>query len=214
MMNRSIRLYLFGFISGFVVFIILHFTFPRFVHAALAILIKKTEVQADLLGGSLVLAIFANNLTASLIAAFGGYTMSKAFFSLKNSSQGSMPRFLGILNVKSRMVPKENLRYFLALYVFPTFVLFINGFVLGGFATVYLENFGEYLGNLLPHGIFEIPGILISGNIGLTIADESIFEDGDIKENLNRIAKRQIPSYLLVLELLIISALLEVVVLT
>ncbi|MFQ5816068.1 MAG: stage II sporulation protein M [Candidatus Hydrothermarchaeaceae archaeon] len=210
MMERSIKIYLFGFIVGLVVCFILLLSYPSLYYAFLAILMKKTEMQTDALGGSQTLSIGLNNVVASLLAAYGGYILSKIFFLLNNNSHYAMPGLLGMLDAKSRAVPRERLKYYLALYTFPTFALFINGFVLGAFLMLYAENLEAYLANLLPHGFLEVPGILLSGGIGLTIADGSVFGDGDLKENLEEIARRQVPRYLIVMELLIISAFLEV----
>ncbi len=214
MIKRSIRIYIFGFLAGLILYFILLLTFPSLYYALLAALMKKTELQTEVLGGSQTLAITLNNLIASLIAAYGGYVMSKIFFSLNTTAQYELPRFFGMWGVKLKAIPREKRKYHMALYTFPTFVLFINGFVLGAFFTLYIENLGAYFANLLPHGFFEIPGILASGSIGLTIAEASVFRDGDLKENLERIARTQAPSYLIVVELLIVGAFMEVLTVT
>ncbi len=210
MIKRSIRIYILGFLVGLILCFILILTFPSLYYAFLAALMKKTELQTEVLGGSQTLSITLNNLIASLIAAYGGYVMTKIFFSLNTTAQYELPGLLGTLGVNSKAIPREKRKYYLALYTFPIFVLFINGFVLGAFFTLYLENLGAYFANLLPHGFFEIPGILASGSIGLTIAEASVFRDGDLKENLERMARRQVPSYLIVVELLIVGAFMEV----
>jgi uncharacterized membrane protein SpoIIM required for sporulation len=210
MMERSLKLYLVGFISGLIVCFILIVSYPALYYAFLAALSKKVEVQIAVLGGNRALAISLNNMIASLIAAYGGYIMSRVFFYFDSKPQYRIKGLLGLLDTKSKAVPMENLRFYLALYALPAFALFINGFVLGAFFMLYAENLGAYFANLLPHGLFEVPGILFSGSIGLTIADVSVFDGGNLRKNLDGMARRQIPRYLLVLELLIISAFLEV----
>ncbi len=208
MMERSIKIYTFGFIVGIVVCFVLVLAYPPFYYAFLVALMKKAEMQTEALGGSRVLSISLNNVVASLLAAYGGYILSRIFFSLNSNALYVQPRILGMLDSKSKAVPIEKLKYYLALYSLPSFVLFINGFVLGAFFVLYTENLGGYFANLLPHGLFEVPAILVSGSIGYIIA-EGVFGDGDLKEKLDAIAKKQVPRYFLVLELLVIGALLE-----
>lgn len=65
------------------------------------------------------------------------------------------------------------------LLVFPIFGLIINGGLVGAVSTLITTDgtislFGFYVVGILPHGIFEIPAILLSGAIGLKISAELI----------------------------------------
>ena len=63
------------------------------------------------------------------------------------------------------------------LLIFPLFGLVVNGGIVGVVSTLIategtLGLFGFYVVGILPHGIFEIPAILLSGAIGLKISKE------------------------------------------
>ncbi len=63
------------------------------------------------------------------------------------------------------------------LLIFPLFGLIVNGGLVGVVSTLItyeetLSLFGFYSVGILPHGVFEIPAILLSGAIGLKISKE------------------------------------------
>jgi uncharacterized membrane protein SpoIIM required for sporulation len=85
------------------------------------------------------------------------------------------------LNVSSLLL--ENLRVLMYLFFggfilgIPTFInIFSNGYVFGVIFTVYYKSFGieRLLFLILPHGIFEIPAIIIAGAAGFKIPYEVI----------------------------------------
>lgn len=213
MIEKSLRIYIFGFTIGVIICFILVLTYPSLYYAFLALLLKKEDVQeevAEALGGNLAISIGLNNILASLLCAYGGYLATMTFLRFKTSTSQTMVRILRYLDEKIASLPRDRVKYYLALYVFPTFILFVNGFVLGAFFILYNENLESYFSNLMPHGFFEIPAILLSGSIGLSIAEDSVFSEGDLREKLNNKAQKQLLNYALVVELLVISALLEV----
>ncbi|MBC7115275.1 MAG: stage sporulation protein [Archaeoglobi archaeon] len=62
------------------------------------------------------------------------------------------------------------------LAIFPVFFLFSNGFIIGMLYELTKEKFGllGYLLAILPHGILEIPALLISGALGIRMGYISI----------------------------------------
>ena len=56
------------------------------------------------------------------------------------------------------------------IFVFPLFLAFFNGYVLGFVSNKVAGSFGySILLRLLPHGIFEIPALIISLGLGLRL---------------------------------------------
>ena len=66
---------------------------------------------------------------------------------------------------------------------------------------------------LLPHGIFEIPAILLSGSIGIGIGEKSSIYLSNkklLKEKITFNAKEHVKEYFIVIVLLLIAGVLEV----
>jgi stage II sporulation protein M len=104
--------------------------------------------------------------------------------------------------------------YYLFLHLFPVFILFLNGFVLGAFLLLYLtyysERVFEFLAALFPHGVFEIPGIILAGSIGLKIAELGKLETvQELKNRMNNVVKGTFSRYLVVVALLVIGGIME-----
>jgi hypothetical protein len=97
-----------------------------------------TQPQRD------VLLIIGNNLMAAYITAYGPVLAW---------------RFLGLKNKPSDMA---------LMYMMPTIILFLNGFSTGFFigATLKVDAITAIL-SIAPHGVLEIPAIVVSGAIGL-----------------------------------------------
>lgn len=95
--------------------------------------------------------IILNNLAAASITALGPYGLG---------------RFLKI----NRSDP-EGMTF---LYMTPTLILFLNGFSAGYFTGSLIGQFTPLLiaQSILPHGVLEIPAIIISGAIGFTNVEE------------------------------------------
>ncbi|MGI5853082.1 MAG: stage II sporulation protein M [Bacillota bacterium] len=97
----------------------------------------------------------------------------------------------------------------------PPLVLLFNGFIIGLFSAspIMTANIGlvGFLISLVPHGIFEIPAILLSGMMGLRIAKElwsGIF--GRPTDTLGRVSKQVLGISPLLILLLLIAAILEI----
>ncbi len=91
------------------------------------------------------LAIIGNNLAAAIVTIFGPTIASRAM----RASKGD----------------EEALAF---LYMIPTLVLFLNGFSIGFFAGKLLGPATPFLvlATIAPHGILEIPAIIVSGALG------------------------------------------------
>jgi stage II sporulation protein M len=104
--------------------------------------------------------------------------------------------------------------YYLLLRTFPVLILFLNGFVLGAFLILYLTYFHErvfeFLAALFPHGVFEIPGIILAGAIGLKIAELGKVESvPELKNHIGDVAKGTLYRYLVAVALLVIGGIIE-----
>jgi len=127
--------------------------------------------------GAPALKIILNNLIAVLVTIFGPYLMG---------------RFLGI--------QRSDFASMAFLYMIPTLVLFLNGFSAGYFTSTMLGRLAPSLIflSLAPHGIFEIPAIILSGALSF----------GSIEELHSKglVGKRYVP---LILALILIGGYVE-----
>lgn len=195
---KSVKIYLAGFLAGTVFCFLLIHTFPEIYLAFIRFLTGKIAAQVEL-GESFHLnipaVIILNNVSASLITSYGGTLLSRIYMYM-TKDDGTMKG------------------YYLLLYTFPVFILFLNGFVLGALLLLYLTYYSEsvfrYLAALFPHGIFEIPGIILSGAIGLKIAELGKLETvSELKNRMNSVTKGTIRRYLVVVALLVIGGIIE-----
>lgn len=196
MIVKSARIYLAGFITGTILCFFLFNAFPQVYLALINLLIKKIGAQIEL-GRAFHLdfsaVIILNNVSASFIMAYGGVILSRIRMAINSGSMKA--------------------HYFL-LRAFPVAILFLNGFVLGAFLVLYLSYFNEkmlaFLTGLLPHGSFEIPGIILSGSIGLGIAELGKLKSVDeLKNRMNDEAMGTLRRYFVAIALLVIGGIIE-----
>ncbi|MFQ5888192.1 MAG: stage II sporulation protein M, partial [Candidatus Hydrothermarchaeales archaeon] len=183
MIKKSAKTYLTGFIMGVMISAVLLKTFPSIYYAFTEALAKKLEIQQKIIP-SLPLMLIANNILASLICAFGGYFFVKIYL--------------------KRDIKRPNL-YHITLSIFPIFVLFTSGFVLGAFLPPFIKDLASYFSLLLPHGIFELPATILSGSIGFDIAGVSPQIIDSIKifeERIDYMLKSKMGEYKVVLILI------------
>lgn len=204
-MKRSLKTLaaglLLGFLLGMGVKLLLPGAYPYFI----SLLEQKTSVGAAVVG-SYSAAILLNNSLASFLCSYGGYLTTRAFMLLRTPSS-PWPRKLSILDGRVSSLRGEALKYYLSLHALPFFILGFTGFLLGSVFVFYLSNPMEYFLGLLPHGLFELPAILLAGSIGYTIA-EAVFHQ-DFEAELKHRAKKEMPRFLLVLGLIAVGAYLE-----
>ena len=99
------------------------------------------------------------------------------------------------------------LRILLGSFTFGMFTvigIILNGFNIGSLITHanYLENIWTYIITILPHGIFEIPAIIIAGAAGFKIPYEIIRYLAGKKEQI--LTKEDVKEYLTLALILII----------
>lgn len=190
MIKKSALTYFLGFITGVMLSIVLLKTFPSIYHLFTGALVKKLEIQKQIIP-NLPLMLIVNNILASLICAFGGYAFAKLYL--------------------HREIKGANL-YHVTLNIFPVFVLFVSGFVLGAFLPPFIKDLSTYFSLLLPHGIFELPAIILSGSIGFDIASTSpqiIDSLEKFEERIDDMLNNKRREYMAVVILLVIGGILE-----
>ena len=196
MIVKSAKIYLFGFITGTVFCFLLFHTFPQVYLALINLLIRKIEAgvafgRAFHLNFSAV--IILNNFSASFIMAYGGSVLLRIRMAVNGGTMKA---------------------YYLLLHTFPVVILFLNGFVLGAFLILYLlyyhERMLDFLTALLPHGTFEIPGIILSGAIGLKIAELGKMDSvSKLKNRMRDETMGTLRMYLAAVLLLVIGGIIE-----
>jgi len=183
-MKKSVKLFIFGFLLG----IVLSFIFPSLYNLIFGALQERMEAQSKIVSNPFI-GILLNNITASFITAYGGVFLTRLFLFLKSD--------------------EKSLKY--SLFLFPYSVLLLNGFILG----VFFNALGieKFIRGLLPHGVLEIPAILLSGSIGIEIGEKSLkyIENREkLREKIIFNAKKSIKNYFIVILLLLIAGFLEV----
>ncbi|MGK0209219.1 MAG: stage II sporulation protein M [Patescibacteria group bacterium] len=77
----------------------------------------------------------------------------------------------------------------IAAGVFPIFTTILNGYIIGFASNLAVQNGGVFvLWRLLPHGIFEIPAVLLSLGIGLYLGGAFLKEQFGIKSGKKQIS--------------------------
>lgn len=184
MIKKSLKIFIFGLLLGTLLSII----FPSIYTFIFGALQEKTGIQSKVIKNPF-LGIFINNVIASFISAYGGVFLTKIFILLESD--------------------KKSIKY--SLFVFPYSILLLNGFILG----IFFGHLGaiRFIKGIFPHGIFEIPAIILSGSIGIEIGEKSLrYIDNReyLKEKIIFIAKENIKNYFVVVLLLLIAGFLEV----
>jgi hypothetical protein len=211
MIKRSAILYLSGFAAGVLACLVVISVYPPLYHWFLELLRRKVESQSNLIEDP-ALMIGTNNLFASFMLAYGGYLMARAFLWLDTDETSDLLRLLRYLDRTLQDIGENHLKFYLALFAVPVGILFLNGFVLGAFFVLYIQDLEAYFAYLLPHGYFEIPAILLAGSIGLEIAYRGkaalpAFEG--FKQAISREAASEMGRFLVVVIMVVIGANLE-----
>jgi uncharacterized membrane protein SpoIIM required for sporulation len=208
MILRSLRTFSFGLILGLLLGSAIKFLLPSFYYYFLLLLERKTQVQTAAIG-SYPMAILLNNSLASFLCAYGGYFTAKVFLLINSRNTSSFLKKLSVMDKRIAGLHEAELKYYLPLHALPIFILSFTGFVLGSLSVLYSSNPREYFLGLIPHGLFEIPAILLAGSIGYTIAEAVFAKSVDFEAELTLRAKGQKNRFLIVLGLIIIAAFLE-----
>jgi len=114
--------------------------------------------------------------------------------------------FISQNNIKSAFF---GLAFGIFLGIFPIAFTVVNGYVIGFVSGKIAESFGAInLLRLLPHGIFEIPAIIISLGLGLKLG--ALLFQKDLKKNLRYNVENSLKVFVfIVLPFLILAALIE-----
>tara|TARA_Y100000310_G_C20095245_1_gene540165 strand:- start:42 stop:488 length:447 start_codon:yes stop_codon:yes gene_type:complete len=99
----------------------------------------------------------------------------------------------------------------LVLGLFPIFISMINGYVIGFVANISVSVAGfSSLWKLAPHGIFELPALIISLGLGLKLGSFIFAKSGKRKKKLKYDLKNSLRVFLfIVIPLLLIAGLIE-----
>ncbi len=186
MIKKSFSIFSFGFIFGTVLSLFLPFSYQFFIEA----LKEKVEMQS-IISKNFLFTIIFNNIFASFMCSFGSYFLSRLFVFLKSDDRSLK----------------------ISLFLFPYSILFINGLVLGIFLGHFLFlDLSMFIYGIFPHGIFEIPAIILSGAIGIEIGSRGVLfinERNRLITETKIIAKKKIKEYILVIFLLLIAGIIE-----
>lgn len=98
-----------------------------------------------------------------------------------------------------------------ALGVFPLFALLLNGYVIGyvGYFAVQTNGWIALL-DLLPHGIFELPALIIALGLGVKFGGSIFAGRGKLRKEFLRRLDRSLRVFIfIILPLLVIAAIIE-----
>lgn len=188
---RAGKIFLIGILFGILFCIIANFSFESAAHVTRGFLeTKASAFPSD--AGLLSLAMFLNNSLVAVLASVGpaglillvlwGRRESDLWKKMDDSSLGEwLDRHVWSLSRRlkpefRRIEGKLNRDVFVIAYGLPALVLIVNGLFFG-FLLVddYLEyglsGVWGFLKWTAPHGIIEIPAIIGSASLGLSLAD-------------------------------------------
>jgi uncharacterized membrane protein SpoIIM required for sporulation len=205
---RSFMIFIYGALTGVALFLLISVAAPELKSLILLLLKTKIEAQEKLVRNP-SMAILLNNLIASLLCSYGGFLTTMAFLRLGEVSDPSL-RVLRRLDRRLSQIRDDRLKFYLSLFIFPVFILFLNGAVLGFLFGFFLHSPAEYFARLNSHGITELPAIILSGSIGLKIGEAMLPRlNTDFEAELTEEVRRSLKDYILVVALLVVSAYLE-----
>ncbi|HIH64037.1 MAG TPA: stage II sporulation protein M [Methanothermobacter thermautotrophicus] len=122
-----------------------------------------------------------------LASLFAGYLFSGAVGGLLNPLMDEFRRSIaeGELKLTTASIFLHNLQAALLIYggglllgVFTALFLFVNGLFIGFFASKV--PLGDFFLLTMPHGVFEIPGLIIAGAAGFRLASFTYHFLGDV----------------------------------
>jgi stage II sporulation protein M len=135
------------------------------------VLIRNLVLATSIFFVSIVLGtLIGQNIAEGLIGQFGGILGPLA-------PTGSIPILLFLIIFINNAIKALGLLFLGILLVVPP-VLFIglNGFILGGFGSALesVKGWRYVMASFVPHGVIEIPVILLAAALGLTVGMESL----------------------------------------
>ncbi len=201
-------IFIYGVLTGVALFLLISVVAPGLRDFILLLLKAKVRAQENFTG-SPAMAILLNNLLASLLCSYGGFFTTMAFLRLGEVSDPRL-RVLRRLDRRLSQIRDDRLKFYLSLFIFPVFILFLNGAVLGFLFGFFIHSPAEYFARLNSHGITELPAIILSGSIGLRIGERMLPRlNTDFEKELTVEVKQSLKIYVYVIILLAVSAYLE-----
>lgn len=124
----------------------------------------------------------------------------------QNLSQFELIKFIFLNNIQSSFI---GLAFGIFLGIIPLILLVVNGYVLGFVSSISVNTAGAgVLLKLLPHGIFELPAVLISLGLGMKFGT-FIFQKNKIKSFKEYFINSFRIFLFIVIPLLVIAAIIE-----
>ncbi|MDK2795597.1 MAG: stage sporulation protein [Archaeoglobaceae archaeon] len=165
--------------------------------------------------------IFAMLSAVFLLSVYFGYFLAEMFPDVAQEQIKSLEEFLKDLTLESSpfsifalILINNSIKSFIAMIlgiffgIVPLFFLFANGLIIGFFAKLIGEKIGlfHFLLLLLPHGILEIPAVILACSYGFWLGIEFAKSRKNIAEKLSFAIGRYLK---IVLPMLIIAAMIE-----
>lgn len=158
--------------------------------------------------------LLVNNTFVSLVAAFGGVALVRWTMSSDQApaSTGRFTDFIhGLLGEGSETYKERSL----IIFLLPLAVVFMNGLVLGLFSTgqgLDLRAIWIYLAYIMPHGILELPAVVLAAILGYANAVNlnNLLEKGELdrfhRRAGNILRSRRAWSVFMVVIIMLVSA--------
>jgi uncharacterized membrane protein SpoIIM required for sporulation len=192
---RPLRVFLIAVILGLIVGVAMKLVFSPLLDMLQAALFYRISKPLELIQGPLsgvlgteeavtALYLLGNNLLVSFIAAFGGILLIK--YTMRPDDEP--PASSRITNLIHRLIGEGNETYkehSVLIFLLPLAVVFVNGAVLGLFSigqTMTWKEFTVFVAYILPHGVIELPAVILASTIGYANARrlDPILESGDL----------------------------------
>lgn len=165
--------------------------------------------------------IFGMLCAVFLLSVYFGYFLAEMFPDVAQEQIGSLERLLKDLTSESEpfsifalILINNSIKSFIAMVlgiffgIIPLLFLFTNGMIIGFFAKLIGEKIGFalFLLLLLPHGIIEIPAVILACSYGFWLGIEFAKSRKNITEKLRFAIGR---FFRIVFPMLIIAAMIE-----
>jgi len=181
---RPLRIFLIAVVLGLAVGLSMKLVFSPLLDAIQQALFYRISKPLELIQGPLsgvlgteeaVTAVYllANNLLVAFIAAFGGIILVRYTIKPEDEPNTNPSRFTKILHRLIGEGSEKYMEYSVLIFLLPLAVVFVNGAVLGLFSigqTITWKEFVVFIAYILPHGIIELPAIILASTIGYSSA--------------------------------------------
>ncbi len=193
---RPLRIFMVAAFIGLALGLFLHFLFKPLLNLMQQALFYRITKPLEIIQGPLsgilggeeaVTAVYllSNNLLVSFVAAFGGLILVK--YTMKRDEE-PYTRESKATNFLHRLIGEGNETYkehSLLAFLLPLAVVFVNGAILGLFSvsqSMVWKEFVVFVAYILPHGIIEIPAVILAATIGYyhAVKLDGLLDKGEI----------------------------------